>query len=131
MPTNNAPNLYELQGEKLKVTYATTNIAGQPTFTLQQGRKTLNFDKNQIQTAKIPIGSLVTVTVETVPDLKTITFSLLLPDVNMQESTKVSIKAVGILTTSKTSLGGPKIVKGAVQAYKVASLSGNARFVRP
>ena len=31
MPTNNAPNLYELEGEKLKVTYATPTMpASQP-----------------------------------------------------------------------------------------------------
>jgi hypothetical protein len=130
MPTDITPNLFELQGDKLKVTYTTTSITGQPTFTLQQGRKTLNFDKNQIQTTKIAIGTLLTVTIETVPDLKTTAFSLLLPDVNMQDSTKVSIKTIGILTTSKTSIGGPKLVKGALQAYKTVNLSGNAKVVK-
>jgi hypothetical protein len=130
MPTDTTPNFYELQGDKLKVSYTTTGLTGQPTFTLQQGRKTLTFDKNQIQTARVPIGSLVTVTIETVPDVKATTFSLVLPDVNMQNSTKVSIKTIGILTTSKTSIGGPKIVKGAVQTYKVANLSGTARIVK-
>ena len=45
MPTDTTPNLYELKGDKLKVTYATTSFTGQPTFTLQQGRKTLTFDE--------------------------------------------------------------------------------------
>ena len=131
MPTDTTPNLYELKGDKLKVTYATTSFTGQPTFTLQQGRKTLTFDKKQIQTTRLPIGSLVTVTVETLPDVKTTTFSLVLPDVNMQDSTKVSIKTIGITTTAKTSIGGPKTVKGAIQTYKVANLSGSARIVIP
>lgn len=132
MPTDTVtvPNLFELEGEKLKVTYSTSSIAGGPTFTFQQGRKILNFKKNEIQTTKTPIGTLVTVVIETVPDLKTVTFSLLLPDVNLQESTKVSIKAGGILTTSKTSAGGPKLVKGAIQSYKFVNLSGTAKAVQ-
>lgn len=130
MPTDTAPNLYELHGDKLQVTYSTTSIAGQPIFTFQQGRKTLNFKKTEIKTTKTPIGTLVTVLIETVPDLKTVTFSLALPDVNLQQSTKVNIKTVGILTTSKMSIGGPNLVKGAVQAYKVVTLSGTAKAVQ-
>lgn len=129
MPIDTAPNLYELRGDKLQVTYSTTSIAGQPLFTFQQGRKTLNFKKSEIRNTKTPIGTLVTVLIETVPDLKTVTFSLVLPDVNMHQSTKVNIKTIGILTTSKTSIGGPHLVKGAVQAYKVVALSGTAKTV--
>ena len=125
-----APNLYELHGDKLQVTYSTTNIAGQPTFTFQQGRKILTFKKSDIKITKTPIGTLVTVLVETVPDLKTVTFSLALPDVNLQQSTKVNIKTIGILTTSKTSIGGTNLVKGAVQVYKVVTLSGTAKAVK-
>jgi len=130
MPTDSAPNLYELYGEKLQVTYSTTSIAGQATFTFQQGRKILTFKKSDIKITKTPIGTLVTVLVETVPDVKTVTFSLALPDVNLQQSTKVNIKTVGILTTSKTSIVGTNLVKGAVQVYKVVTLSGTAKAVK-
>jgi hypothetical protein len=123
------PNLYELQGDKTKVTYSTSSITGKPLFTIWLGRKTLNFSGNEIKVDGTPIGTLVTVTIETVPDLKTVTFSLLLPAVNLPESNKVSIKALGILTTAKTSIGGPKPVKGALQAYKTVVMSGTAKAV--
>jgi len=129
MPTDNVANLFELQGEKLQVTYTPTSIAGQPLFTYTQGRKTLTFKKSEIRTTKSPIGTLVTVQIDAVPDQKIVFFSLLLPDVNLLQSTKLSIKALGITTTSKTSLGGPQLVKGAVQSYKTEPLSGTARFV--
>src|SRR3954451_20725128 len=102
MITENAANLYELQGDKLTISYSTSNIAGQPAFTLQFGRKpALTFKKSEIKTTKSPIGTLVTVVTETVPDLKTVSFSLLLPDVNLQDSRKANIKAMGIITTAK------------------------------
>lgn len=123
------PNLYELQGYRIKVTYSTTSIAGKPLLTFQQGRKTLNFSGSDIQTEQTPIGTLVTVTIDTVPDLKTVMLSMLLPGVNLQQSTKANIKAIGIFTTTKTSIGGPKLVKGALQTYKVVALSGTARTV--
>src|SRR3954453_20837218 len=129
MAIDNVANLYELQGDKVLVTYSTTNIAGQPLFTLQLGRKTLTFKKSEIKTTKFPVGTLVTVLTETVPDLRTVTFTLVLPDVNLQQSTKVNIKTIGIVTTSKTSIGGPNLVKGAVQSYKVVILSGTAKIV--
>ena len=124
------PNLYELQGGKVRITYSTSSISGQPQFDFHQGRRTLHFSGTEIQTGKALIGTLVTVTIEQTPDLKRVTFSLLLPDVNLQQSDKVNIKAIGVFTTTKTSIAGPKLVKGALQTYKVEGLSGTARAVQ-
>jgi hypothetical protein len=127
--TETAPNLFELQGDKVRITYSTSSISGQPVFDFRQGRKELHFSGAEIQTGKTSIGTLATVTIEKTPDLKTVLFSLLLPDVNLQQSGKVKIKTIGIITTIKTSIGGPKSVKGALQAYKVENLSGTAKAV--
>jgi hypothetical protein len=124
------PNLYELQGDKLGITYASSSISGQPQLELRHGRKSLHFSGTEIQTGKTPIGTMVTVTIEDTPDLKKVSFSLLLPDVNLQQSTKVNIKTLGIVTTVKTSIGGPNLAKGAVQTYKVVSLRGTAKAVQ-
>jgi hypothetical protein len=129
MASITAPNLFELHGDRITVTYSTTSITGKPLLTLQRGRKTLNFSGTEIRAQELPIGTLITVTIETVPDLKTVVFSLLLPGVNLEQSTKVNIKAIGIFTTTKTSIGGPKTVKGALQTYKVVPLSGTAKSV--
>jgi hypothetical protein len=124
------PNLYELQGGKVRITYSTSSISGQPQLDFRQGRKTLHFSGTDIETARTPIGTLVTVTIEQTPDLKRVTFSLLLPDVSLQQSGKVNIKAIGIFTATKTSIAGPKLVKGALQTYKVENLSGTAKAVQ-
>ena len=130
-PPDTTPNLYELQGDKFRVTYATSSISGQPQFDLRQGRKALHFSGTEIQTGKTLIGTLVTVTIEETPDLKRVMFSLLLPDVSLQPSgKKVNIKTIGIVTTMKTSIGGPKLTTGARQTYKVANLAGTAKIVQ-
>jgi len=49
--------------------------------------------------------------------------------VNLPPSNKASIKTIGILTTAKTTIGGPNLMKGAIQTYKTVSLSGTAKFV--
>ena len=102
------PNLYELQGDKFRVTYSTSSISGQPQFDFRQGRKELHFSGAEIQTGKILIGTLLSVTIEETPNLKKVLFSLLLPDVTLPASgKKVNIKTIAIVTTIKTSIGGP------------------------
>jgi hypothetical protein len=101
--TETAPNLFELQGDKVRISYSTSSISGQPVFDFRQGRKELHFSGAEIQTGKTSI--------------------------NLQQSGKVKIKTIGIITTIKTSIGGPKSVKGAMQAYKVENLSGTAKAV--
>ena len=125
------PNLYELQGDKVRITYSTSSISGQPQFNFSQGRKALHFSGTDIQTGKTLIGTLVTVTIDETPDLKRVMFSLVLPDVNLQQSgKKANIKTIGIITTIKTSIGGPTLTKGALQTYKVTNLAGTAKIVQ-
>ena len=122
-----APNLYELTGTRLKVTYSSSSIAGKPLMTIRQGRKDQQFTGNEIKTDKTPIGQLITVTTETQPDRKTVLFSVLLPDVNLPDSQKANIKTEAEVTTIKTTIAGPP--KGQVQSYKTILLSGTARSV--
>jgi hypothetical protein len=125
------PNLYEVQGDKFRVTYSTSSISGQPQFDLRQGRKALHFSGTEIETGKTLIGTLVTVAIEEIPDLKRVLFSLLLPDVSLQPSgKKVNIRTIGIVTTLKTSIGGPKLTTGALQTYKALTLAGTAKVVQ-
>ena len=125
------PNLYELQGDKVRITYSTSSISGQPQFNFSQGRKALHFSGPDIQTGKTLIGTLVTVKIDETPDLKRVMFSLVLPDVNLQQSgKKANIKTIGIIATIKTSIGGPTLTKGALQTYKVKNLAGTAKIVQ-
>ena len=71
---------------------------------------------------------MVTVTLETVPDLHTITLTLIVPDINLSDCA-TEFKTIVICTTHKTSIGGPNLIKGALQTYEVIELQGTASSV--
>jgi hypothetical protein len=122
------PNLYELNGAETQITYSTSSISGQPLFHYKDARHDVNVSGTEIRTQKSEIGRLITATIEQVPDLQTVTVTLLLPTINL-EGTFISFRTKAILTTQRTSIGGPKLVKGALQSYRVLSLRGKARLV--
>src|SRR6202011_605698 len=57
----NQPNLYEVSGNGIHVTYSTTSITGKPLFHYHDGFQVKNFSGNEIQTAETVLGNLVTV----------------------------------------------------------------------
>jgi len=73
------------------------------------------------------LGFLASVVLEQVPDLRIITFSLAVPSANRSNDEKsISVETFAVRTTSRTSSGGPKLVKGQIQAYQIHVLKGNA-----
>lgn len=63
----------------------------------------------------------MTVTLETIPDLRTVTFSLIVPIVTvMTRSSGTRIKVLGITATSLTTIAGP--LPGPQQLYSAVYL---------
>jgi hypothetical protein len=85
------PNLYVLHGPQLHITYATTGIDGQPHFTYQDLQRALHFTGDEIRTAELEIGTLVTVTIQLTVDAGSTSFSLLVPHVNLDQSAHAAI----------------------------------------
>ena len=57
------PNLYQLSGKHLNITYSTTGIDGKPHFSYQDLQQTLSFTGDQIRGVVTEIGTLVSVTI--------------------------------------------------------------------
>ena len=55
------PNLYELSGNGIHVTYSTTSITGKPLFNYHDSFQTRNFSGDEIQTVDTILGQLVSV----------------------------------------------------------------------
>ena len=128
---SNQPNLFELTGEytQIRITYSTTSITGQPQFHYQDQQRDLTFTGGDIRSLDSEIGMLITVTLEVIPDLHTLTLTLLIPQINLDEGNESSFSTQAILTTHLTSIGGPNLVKGPLQTYEVVALEGTARLV--
>ncbi len=124
------PNLFDLRGKFTHINYSTTSIAGIPQLSYRKLGTTLNFSGDEIRVVETEIGKLVTVTIEAVPDLQTVTLTLLIPTINLpKEDTEISIDTKAIITTERTSIGGPSLVIGQLQTYRIFSLRGTASFV--
>jgi hypothetical protein len=122
------PNLYELEGEHVKVTYSTTSFDGKPRLDYEEQQRKLQFVGDEIRTEKVEIGTLVTVTLYQKRDSGSATFSLLLPPVNLTKSNESKIATQGITTFTRFS----KIYEsnhGQTKFYTITPLSGTAKAV--
>ena len=123
------PNLFELAGEYTQITYSTTSFTGQPQFHYQDRQRDVNVTGDDIRSLETGIGTQVTVTLEVIPDLHTLTVTLLVPQINLDESNESPLSTLAILTTHRTSIGGPGLVEGQLQTYEAVALEGTARLV--
>jgi hypothetical protein len=122
-------NQFDLKNTHLKVSYSSSSFAGTPQLTCQLDGQSHNFSGNQIQQVQNQIGTLASVTLAYIPDFGTTVLTLLVPAVNADLGGKVKISTEAIVTTIHTSIGGPGLVKGAIQTYKAYALKGTAQVV--
>ena len=124
-----SPDLFDLQGQGITISYSTSSFGGKPQLSFKKGRQTLNFSGDEIAVTETGIGTLVTVTIAKTVDRGFTTFSILLPAIELRAgSTKQSFKTIGITTVHKTSIGGP--VSGVLETYRTIALSGTAKQVQ-
>lgn len=123
------PNLFELTGEYTQITYSTTSFTGQPQFHYQDQQREVNVTGDDIRPLETEIGTQVTVTLEVISDLHTLTVTLLVPQINLDGGNESPLSTLAILTTDRTSIGGPGLVEGQLQTYEAVALEGTARLV--
>lgn len=124
----NTPDLYELRGAELHITYSTTSFDGTARFTYQDATRALNFVGDQIRLVDTEVGTLVTVTLCRTVDSGSTTFSLLVPTINLGPSNQSPIDTVGITTIHRFSIV-PAFNQGQTELYKITPLTGLASFV--
>ena len=127
-PVVKQPNLFELAGEGVHITYSTTSFGGVPTFTYQDMTQSKHFTGNQIRTVHTEIGTLVTVTTLLTVDSGSTTFTVLIPSVNLRSSDSVAIRTDGIATVHRFLVVGPPL-QGQTEIYTIYPLHGTASFV--
>jgi hypothetical protein len=125
--TSQKPNLYEFKGPHTQITYMTSSD-GVPRLTYQHHSESRTFSGAEIRTQETEIGRLVTVTLEVIPDLHTITLTVLVPPANVHGS-RARLTTEAIRTTMRTSIGGPRLVRGQIAHYEPVRLQGEARNV--
>jgi len=111
---------YHLHGEHTKIAFHD----GTPdTATLEYNGKT--YRGSALQDEQTALGRVISVNIETIPDLHSIFLSLAVPEAN-SDAGSISVKTFAVLTKTRTSIGGPALVSGQIRTYQVISLHGNA-----
>jgi hypothetical protein len=121
-------NLFDLGGGDLKISYSSSSITGKPQFQYHFGDQDLNFTGDEIQVTKSNIGELVTVTIRKSVDANFTTFTVLLPEINV-DGPETAFSTIGIETVHRGLVVAPTLVKGPRETYKVHPLQGTARSV--
>ncbi|MFB9264254.1 hypothetical protein ACFFWD_13905 [Bradyrhizobium erythrophlei] len=124
---NTQPNLYEVSGHGIHVTYSTTSITEKPLFNYHDTFQTKNFSGDEIQTQSSMLGTLVSVFLLRTIDGPSTSFTLLVPSVRLPASEVATISTEGITALHKFSIVGPPV--GQTELYTVHPLHGTARFV--
>lgn len=122
------PNSYDFTGTTLKISYSTTGIDGKAHFSYKNGKNILNFQGEEIRTVETEIGTLVSVTVSKPVDRNSVSFSVLIPKVNLDSKLKSSLTTRGFLTFHKFSQI-PSFNTGQLDTSQVYSLIGTAKSV--
>ncbi len=122
------PNLYQLQGGPIHVTYSTTSIDGKPRFVYQDAGGTKNFTGDEIRVADTEIGQIVTVSLLKTIDTGSTTFSLVIPRANVPAGSGhvLPIQCLGITTIHRYSVV-PVFNQGPTEVYSTISLNGTAQ----
>jgi hypothetical protein len=120
-------NIFEFFGEAIQVSYASRNVLGGPRLSYRDPQRSLTFQGDAIRSQQTELGELLTVTLEAIPDFRTVTFTLMLPTVTvMPQSSGLYIRVPGVTATNPTTLGGPA---GPERLYTVVMLQGTAQFI--
>lgn len=130
---NIEPNEFSLHGvgktnKDVHISYSTTSITGKPLFSYSDAKGTHSFTGDEISTQETGIGTMVTVTLKVIPDGYSTRLTLLVPSINLNGS-KREFRTIVIKTTGQNSIGGPRLVTGAIESYKVIDLRGTADSV--
>lgn len=121
-------NLFELSSNSIQVTFVDQSILGGPVLNYRDNLISLTFEGDEIKFEDSELGRLITVTLEVIPDLRTVTFTLVLPNVNVFNASRgTCISVPGITTTNPRSIVGPGL--GPEKLYSVVNLQGTAQFI--
>ena len=98
------PNLFELSYEDTKIIYAIDAASGAPRleYTGPMGRH--SFEGDAIRTENSARGREVSVTLDGVSHLRTITLTVFVPDVELSDASELSFRTVGIHATRRRSI---------------------------
>jgi hypothetical protein len=114
----------------IHINYSSSSITGAPLVSYKDAELDLNFQDDDITRVETSLGELVTVTLQTVPDAFTRTFTLIVPTIRVPPGGQAEFDTLGIETTDRSgAFVAPPGPVGVLQTYQVHQLHGSAQHV--
>src|SRR4051812_47985458 len=95
------PDLFQLTGSHIHITYTTSSIDGTPTMTYQDPYKGMSFSADEIRTVECDLGTLVSVTLRMTVDTGSTSLSVLIPRVRVEQGTLAAIHTECVTTVHR------------------------------
>ena len=122
------PNVFELTYEDTKITYEPVGTGGVPRLHYEGPMGIHVFEADEIQTLRSARGLEVSVTLDRISILRTITLTIFLPDLEFEDaSTELSFQTVGIHTTRRRATVSDT-PEGGSEPLELAGLARNIEF---
>lgn len=122
------PDLFQLTGSHLHITYTTSSITGAPTLTYQDPHQGMSFHGDEIRTVECDLGTLVSVTLRMTVDTGSTSLSVFIPRVRIEQGTITAIHTYCVTTVHRFSVI-PGFNLGQLDTYSVQPLHGTAQLV--
>ena len=125
---NAVPNVFELTYEDTKITYEPVGTGGAPRLHYEGPMGVHVFEGDEIQTFRSARGLELSVTLDRISILRTITLTIFLPDLEFEDATtELSFQTVGIHTTRRRATVSD-IAEGGSEPLELAGLARNIEF---
>jgi hypothetical protein len=131
LPAFIKPDVFELSGHGIDITFMPVGAGGLAHFSYQDAQRSLTFTGDQIRSVPVSdLGIVVSVTLVLTPDSGSTTFSVLIPRVNLdnQRGASAPVHTDGITTHHRFSLV-PQLLRGQLERYHLTPMHGTASSV--
>ncbi|HET7505819.1 MAG TPA: hypothetical protein VFK02_32595 [Kofleriaceae bacterium] len=123
------PNLFNLSGPHLHVSYSPTGLDGKPSMTYQDAHQSKSFKGDEIRTLECDLGTLVSVTIRAMPDVGSTSVSLFIPRMKISPVSAAQVTTDCVTTQHSTPFAVPDAIQGQLDTYTVTNLHGTAQAV--
>lgn len=120
------PDLFEFVHDDTKITYAPGAFGGEPRLSYAGPMGRYTFAGEEIQAVESARGLEISVTLDRVSHLRTITLTVFVPDMDLDGTSELSFRTVGIHATHRRSLTGGS---GAALTSEPMEFHGLARLI--
>ena len=126
-PSQPAGTVFELRGADAELTYRATDAPQDRTLSFRDAEHDRSFSGAEIRTQQSELGEQVTVGLLDAPDAPLVKLTLLVPPVNLGQSSETVIETVAIISTHREAAFTPQPPEGQLTTYKSLCLTGTAQ----